>query len=389
MNPTLLPDAQTSSVKLNSKKSMGPVPEPKKDLSATYMGVLTTNKKFNFLRLYLITARQLHVEAYVFGPDDVNWERETVTGWTLLEDRGKFIWIRKPFPLPDVVYNQIKNRRDERRSDVIQLKLELEKRSILLFNSDFFNKKEIYDVLSETDIYDLLPVTYPFGSTQTFKDMMQEFPLLYLKPVGGSLGQGIVRVERGVRDYSVQIRHDEHNVVKKFDRMRELFDFLQKICGNKKYVLQQGIYLKQVDGGATDFRVHLHKDQFGQWNIVAIGGKVAGTGSITTHVHSGGRVMDATDVLNLWYEDRKNEMLHRLSYHALQVAMYLDDQLQGVFGELGLDMGIDQDDRIWLFEVNSKPGKAIFKIPSLKPQGVESARRIAEFALYLAKDRVG
>ncbi len=384
MNTTqLLPHSLTVSAKVPSSNRTKP------SAAASHFGVLTTSKKFNFLRQYVLTAPQLNLEAFVFGPEDVDLERETVAGWTLLEHHGVYSWIQKQFPLPDVVYNQIKNRRDEQRPDVKHLKHELERRSILIFNPGFFNKKDIYDVLSTTEIADLLPVTHSFGSAQTFKEMLQSFPLLYLKPVGGSLGQGIVRVERLDRHYQVQVRYGEQNHAKKFERARELFEYLRQFCGNKKYVLQQGIYLKEVDGGATDFRVHLHKDQFARWNIVAIGGKVAGNGSITTHVHSGGRVLPATEVLKVWYSEEKEEILNRMQFYALQIAAYLDDHLQGVIGELGLDMGIDQDDRIWLFEVNSKPGKAIFKIPSLQPHGVESARRIAEFALYLAKVRVG
>lgn len=383
MNTTqLLPHSLTVSTRLPGFKRTKPS-------SATYLGVLTTSKKFNFLRQYILTASQLNLEAFVFGPEDVNFDRETVAGWTLLEHYGVYSWIQKQFPLPDVVYNQIKNRRDEQRPDVKHLKYELERRSILIFNPGFFNKKDIYDVLSTTEIVDLLPITYPFGSAQIFKEMLQRFPLLYLKPVGGSLGQGIVRIELMDQHYQVQVRHNEQIRQKIFERARELFEYLKRFCGNKKYILQQGVYLKEVDGGATDFRVHLHKDQFAQWNIVAIGGKVAGNGSITTHVHSGGRVLPAAEVLHLWYREGKERILQQMQSYALQIAEYLDDQLQGVFGELGLDMGIDQDDQIWLFEVNSKPGKAIFKIPSLQPHGVESARRIAEFALYLAKVRVG
>lgn len=389
MNPNLLyPHALTRSVEIEERPKVRPHQKKPLEQTVTRLGILTTNKKVKFLRQFLIAAREFNIEAFIFSPGDVDWAQEMVAGWELVGNQQRYSWIRKRFPLPSVVYNQIKNRRDERCPDVQFLKKELARRSITLFNPDFFSKNDIYKVLSNTEAKELMPETNPFGNPHIFVQMLNRFPLVYIKPSGGSLGKGIVRVESHNSYFSLQMRQGEQNRNLRFHNKQELFQYLKRICG-KNHVIQQGIYLKEMDGAPTDFRVHLQKNRSGFWEIVAIGGKIAGVGSITTHVHSGGRVMNAEQLLANWYPDNQAQMSMKLHEDAILIAECLEQRLQGVIGELGLDMGIDQDDQIWLFEVNSKPGKAIFRIPSLKLKGMESARHIMEFALFLAKDQVG
>ncbi|MEK1830725.1 YheC/YheD family protein [Priestia megaterium] len=38
----------------------------------------------------------------------------------------------------------------------------------------------------------------------------------------------------------------------------------------------------------------------------------------------------------------------------------LEQELNGLIGELGFDFGVDYQGNVWLFEANSKPGRSIF-----------------------------
>lgn len=49
-----------------------------------------------------------------------------------------------------------------------------------------------------------------------------------------------------------------------------------------------------------------------------------------------------------------------------------------------MDMGLDTNHHVWLFEVNAKPGRHIFYHPYLRAAGRESARYITEYSLKLA-----
>ena len=79
-----------------------------------------------------------------------------------------------------------------------------------------------------------------------------------------------------------------------------------------------------------------------------------------------------------------NEMEEMLKHKAITVAKVLEQQIDGPLGELGLDMGIDINRKIWLFEVNAKPGRHIFHHPSLREAGRQSAKYITDYSLKLA-----
>lgn len=354
--------------------------------AAPYIGILTTNEKFGYLRVYLLAAKRMHSQAFVFKPQDIDWKKETVLGWTLVENTSEESWVCEEFPLPSVVYNRITNRSSEALPIVVAAKKEFSRRGIPMFNKSFFNKIQVFRLLSDSAVTGLLPETKPFDSCRVLQEMSRKFPILYIKPSGGSLGIGIIRIEKKPDGYRLLYRLNNRNHVWNYRRMSELYNHVKKICANKYYIIQQGINLRQVFGSPTDFRVHLHKNAAGRWECTAIGGKVAGNGSITTHVHSGGKIMDPEDILLFW----ENSMAYvKLEENAILVAEELEKKSGEVFGELGMDMGVDTEDNIWLFEVNSKPGRAIFKHPSLQIKGIQSAARVIEFSRFLANIPVG
>lgn len=68
---------------------------------------------------------------------------------------------------------------------------------------------------------------------------------------------------------------------------------------------------------------------------------------------------------------------------AITIAETLEEQIDGTLGELGLDIGVDRNGRVWLFEVNAKPGRHIFLHPSLREAGRMSAKYITDYCLNL------
>ncbi|MEX2104260.1 MAG: YheC/YheD family protein, partial [Bacilli bacterium] len=59
------------------------------------------------------------------------------------------------------------------------------------------------------------------------------------------------------------------------------------------YIIQQGIVLDRYNNRPVDYRVHLHRNGNNEWAVAAIAAKVAGDGSVTTHVRTGGMVVPA------------------------------------------------------------------------------------------------
>jgi hypothetical protein len=184
--------------------------------------------------------------------------------------------------------------------------------------------------------------------------------------------------------FAVRYRKNKAHVTTQFRQPESLYRFVKKYAPKRIYMMQQGIQLMKYEGSATDFRVHLHKNGRGKWEVVGIGAKVAGDGAVTTHVHNGGRVVGGDTVLREWYGSQFPEMRAKLEDVAICVATRMEGMLQGPCGEWGLDIGLDEEGRVWIFEANAKPGRAIFRHPDLREAGRIGANRVIEYAAFLA-----
>src|SRR5690606_25006749 len=95
----------------------------------------------------------------------------------------------------------------------------------------------------------------------------------------------------------------EKNILHRFDSLDKLIHhyFANQPRRFEKYLVQQGIRLIKYNNRPVDFRIHLHKDSRGNWQVVAIGSKMAGPGSVTTHVRTGGSILSTYELLQKVY----------------------------------------------------------------------------------------
>lgn len=361
----------------------------------TLIGILTTGSKEespplqarHLLRSFIRAARELHACAFFFTPQDIHWDTAHIWGHTLVGKGRQERWVVQRFPFPSVIYNRIPHRSAERWPSVLYAKRELQEQyNIPIFNPAFFEKREVYRLLQQAAVTrPFLPITKLWNSPAVLQQMLNHFPHVYAKPIHGSLGVGIMQI-RQQEEGAWELRYQSRGRAKSFRFSRaDLLDAcMRRLAGHRPYVLQQGIQLREVEGRPTDFRLHLNKNGSGAWEVIGIGGKVAGAGAVTTHVHNGGTVMQAEKILQQWYGNEAEEQKRRLMQQACLIAVTLEGQMDGFIGELGLDMGIDQEDRLWLFEANAKPGRAIFRHPALRQAGRQSARKVIEYGLWLA-----
>ncbi|WP_339060148.1 YheC/YheD family protein [Tepidibacillus marianensis] len=365
------------------------------------IGILTTDysgKKFSNSRPFLQQHfdhffKQLLKPAYsypayyfVFTPDQVNLRDKTVIGYFCSKNQKGEHWQSLSVPLPDVVYNRVPNRSSEKSLPVIQFKENYSRMGGKLFNQGFFNKWEMHQLLStDQQIKKYFPETYSNPQLRTLEYMLNQYPLIYLKPSGGSLGLGIYKVKRENQHYLLSYRYQNTNKILPFRNLANLHKAVFKNTHKiSNYLIQQGIPLIKYNDSPVDFRVHLHKNKKNEWQVVATGAKAAGKGSVTTHIRTGGKLLDAKQFIQMKFQSQANTIIEKMTHSAIEIAKVAEEKIGTPIGELGLDMGIDQQAQIWLFEMNSKPGRSIFKHPNLKQSSLLSTRYLLEYGIYLA-----
>lgn len=325
---------------------------------------------------------------FAFTPRDIQWENETINGY-FLNESGAF--TRKKVPLPDVIYNRLPSRRAETTSSINQLREKFIRRKIPFFNWSFFNKSDIYRLLERDPLVNrFVPESIMSPSPEQIKELLERHNLIYYKPNGGSLGNGIYRLSYVAKSgYYARYRKSGRNALLRFGSFGSLMRTLQARHGKslRGYVAQQGIRLIEIDGCPIDFRFHMHKNGRNQWVVVGIGAKKAGKGSVTTHLKNGGSLLTPQQALSRAFGARSDEVLKNAKAVAITLAEAIEMNQQHLIGEIGFDIGIDKDEKIWMFEANAKPGRSIFKHPSLRAEGKASVEHILEHCLYLSKFR--
>ncbi|WP_096201499.1 YheC/YheD family endospore coat-associated protein [Bacillus sp. FJAT-45350] len=322
---------------------------------------------------------------FVFGAHHVNWESATVKGY-FYTGKG---WKQVTVPFPNVVYNRLPNRRIENVESFQKLKERFEKDYLIpWFNPSFFDKWDIYIKLMDdkgTAMY--LPESFLNPTNANIEQLLEKHHHVYLKPAAGSLGLGIHQIIKLKDDpyYYCRFRKDEQNRLRRYSSLERLMK-QHFPNGVKNFIAQQGIHLIKIKNNPVDFRIHTNKDEQGKWQISAIAAKVAGKGSVTTHVKSGGEIKTAAETIT--EAGLSKEQLEELKECALQISKRIDHTTEGFIGEIGFDLGIDKSGHIWMFEANSKPGRTIFSHAKLRHNDLMSRRLPLAYAVYLAKQSI-
>ncbi|QPC45970.1 YheC/YheD family protein [Mangrovibacillus cuniculi] len=316
-------------------------------------------ERSRFFSKLLTAQKTISVCAYIFGEEHIDWENKLINGYYFTEEDG---WKQAVYPFPSVIYDRLPNRKSERlkRSRIVKERMETEF-TIPWYNPGFFDKLAIFERLdAEEQIQHYLPETQSAESIFQLEQMLRKYPSIYVKPIHGSLGKGIVQFYYEKKEGMYYARY-ERNEVQKLQKSVALEPLIKQALRGRplqRFLVQQGIPLHINEGQVVDFRVHTNKDQHGVWQVTAIAAKRAGSGSATTHVKNGGKIVSLQEL----FEDlsTRQEVQKKLKKAALELSLSLERQLSGVIGEVGFDFGMDTDGRIWFFEANSKPGRSIF-----------------------------
>lgn len=326
---------------------------------------------------------------FAFKPSDIHWANQSVQAYFLNDQGG---WTRRVIPLPDVVYNRMASRISEKTAVIESLKENFTRRGIPIFNWNFFDKSYVYDLLKgEAEAEKNIPESVMSPNVQAIREMLSKHQFIYLKPTGGSLGRGIMRLtyKPGI-GYFLRYRRNGKNELHKYAKFADIRRVIyRRTAGMRNYVCQQGINLAQIDNCPVDFRFHMNKNHRNEWVVAGIGAKKAGRGSVTTHIRNGGKLMTPENALRLTFGNRASEILEHAKRDTVRLAEIIERKSGHRVGELGFDIGIDTKGAVWMFEANAKPGRSIFKHPALKNQGRKSLRYIFEYCMYLSKFRIG
>lgn len=300
-------------------------------------------------------------QIYIFTPSSVNWSNLTVRGYYYRQTTANSgIWLSAIFPLPDVVYDRVSTRTGELRTMIRNTKKQLMcMEDVKYFNPSFLNKWKVHQMMmTNSELHQYLPETMELN-LNNLEFMLSKHNVLYLKPGNGSLGMGIIRVVRDSNGGLKYVVHRRKRIRGQADSAKQLLSKTRVYRDVRPYIVQQGIALATFRGCPFDLRIIFQKNRHGKWQISKKFVRVAPPGSSVANLSSGGTAETSRKVMNVLFKNKdiieeKNLEIYNFS---LTLAKTLELSSGQIFGELGLDIGIDKQGGLWLIEVNSKPRK--------------------------------
>lgn len=337
--------------------------------SPILVGIITSRSKTSFYpqarlsRLYremILWGRKKNIIIFLFYPENILWQQKKIKGIALDKNNR---WITQYFSFPDIIYNRLPYRSDEKKIYVQKIFEKIQNHNIFFFNTRFLNKWEIYQALKDDSrIISHVPASSVFSKSSLYQ-FVTSYPEVFLKPQNNSRGQGIIKIISN---------HDRKRFIFacadvkplrwiKCTSFHDLYlKLLRHVSQPKYYLLQQGIELAQFKGRIFDLRTQVQKNGEGDWTLTGIGVRIAAPDRFVTHIPNGGKAASFEDVINHVFSKEKNRNLVGKIKDNLQiicriVPQVLEKNLKINLAILSLDIGIDKDGNLYIFEINSKP----------------------------------
>jgi len=348
-------------------------------------------KEKSFYRRLCKIGMELGIHVFVFSPLRINWYLHQVSGYTF--DKKTKSWIKKWFPIPSIIYDRcfFTHRHSMRRYHSSITKLRKAKQVIFL-GVGLQGKWTIQQALLQNDLFKAyLPYTELSLHTQHIMEWLNHKKEAILKPQSGSQGRGVLHITKHTEHrYHVRGRDQKNQLMNiKFDKTSNFKHWIHEFIAKRKYIIQEYLSLTTAAAESFDIRSLMQKNYEGHWQHTGMAIRRGAPGSVTSNLHGGGSAEEVFPFLKLHYSEKIaleiQSTIHRLSK---KIPPHLEQQCGRLF-ELGIDFGVDQQGKVWILEVNSKPGRAVFrKLHNLKQKKLSVYNPI-HYARYILDRQLG
>lgn len=292
-------------------------------------------------------------------------------------------WRKSKIILPNIVYNRIHSRKLEASSFFKKFINEINQQKIPIFNERFLSKWEIHNILEgEEHLHPFLPDTALY-SEEKLPAYLEKYNSVFIKPVNGSQGRNIFKVSYDLGKIIVEASSaGDHEKTKVFNHVSEFIQWFRKRQTQTVFIIQQSLPLSTYQSRQLDFRVLCHRTHQHDWRVTSIVSRLSAKSQFVSNLARGGEMMKPLKPLtNLFDQKTALSQVAFMKELSIEIANVISQSSTGLFGELGIDIGVDENGRIWIIEVNSKPSK------NMEEQNAKirpSAKAIFEYATALA-----
>ncbi|WP_028548115.1 YheC/YheD family endospore coat-associated protein [Paenibacillus sp. UNC451MF] len=201
----------------------------------------------------------------------------------------------------------------------------------------------------------LLP-TEQVKTAQEFIQFLKAHRSIMLKPINGWGGKGIIRVTLDKSHFIVQ----QNGMPALTLPLSSQGPYIRKVLRNGRHLMQKWIDIRNRSGRVFDIRALVQKNGEGNWQTTGTAVREGKQGKITSNIKSGGSAHQVSDYLKKEFDNERGEALtNSVAEIAQYIPPFMEKSYHTRLSELGIDLAIDTNGRLWLLEVNIKPGRMV------------------------------
>lgn len=337
------------------------------------LGIMTCRKpgfppfsEKEYLRELSAKAKGFGVRVFVFCPDDASTVRgddgsfDRIQGYDYSKSDG---WRIGTFPLPDLIYDRCLYGIGEDLASAFLSRLL--KQGSKLWARNLPGKLIIHQFLKRyAALKPHLPATIRYTGGESLSRAFLTFGNgIFMKPSGGSHGRHTLRLSF-IDNHKVRLQGRDHRnqMFEHKITIQQMDDWVRQFTGKRRFIMQPFLRLINCRGNPYDVRSLVQKNKHGVWSITGLAVREGPEHGLTSNLHGGGTAYPALTYLtaNFGVEEAK-KILKTIRHLSTHLPPLLEEGF-GRLGELGIDFGVDTQGRVWILEVNSKPGRRAFTL---------------------------
>ncbi|WP_235848384.1 YheC/YheD family protein [Litchfieldia alkalitelluris] len=324
---------------------------------------------------YAAVAKAEGVNFIYFTPGMVDSENKKING--LILENGK--WKKQKSRFPDVIYNDGSPEKLAKSKEVIK---ELQNEGIPFTTHSIGNKWSVYQrIKASKKLVQYLIPSEIINNIGGFYHFTHAFEEVVVKPTDGRKGQGIYFIK--IVDEGFKVTQDQTDRILSKKKMNRL---VTSWVENGHYLIQPYISSKTKSGQVFDLRLHAQKNGEGKWVITTIYPRIAPRGTIVTNINNGGNTNYLEPFLKQEFPENHYDLKRTLEYFTIALAEHLDylqvTHFNELIDEIGIDVGLDENQKIWIYEVNWRPG-----CPPAFYLELDVVTNDIQYAIYLANNK--
>lgn len=310
-----------------------------------------------------------HVDFYYFTPEDIDYDEMLIQGYFYENNE----WVPKIVRYPDAIYDRL------RLKGIKGYQTVYEELAGIPFTNEFhgnsISKLEVYDALQESG--ELQDIIIPYQKASRVKDILlklDHYEKIILKPSVGSFARGVHYMEKRSHDhYFIAEGKNEETY-----NASSLKHYLRELLKKETFIIQKYINTKTIDGHPFDIRVHMMKDQHGEWSYVQMYPRIGMHHAVIMITKKGGYIGKLTGFLTRNFgAEHADTIEQHIKEFSLKTAQVFESLRSESVSEVALDFALNKDKNLHLIEVNvNKPGIVYYEF--------QVAQHAISYAIHLS-----